>query len=127
MEQDNIKSILPEWSPENETFIKNQVDQLNKDHNIDLSDYSYIFKDMYETKKQTDAKQEIFISITANILEHEENSPLPQSKAICNNNYYIPVPSGNNHENYLKLFFDYIENCMGLAASNAQSKENNNG
>lgn len=105
-------------------FVKKQIEQLNEDHNIDLSEYKYIFDDPNKVKKQTDAQYEIYINLTANVLENIDGSEFPESKSICTNNYYIPVPSGQNHQEYLKAFFDYVENCMSDSASKASEEKN---
>jgi hypothetical protein len=98
-------------------LLKKQIENLkNTDQNIDLSPYSYIFNDPHQVKKQTEAKHEIFISLTANILENIEGSVFPESKQVVSNNYYIPVPSGHDHNKYLSSFFEYLENCMSSSA-----------
>lgn len=106
-------------------FLKKQLEQLNDDHRIDLSEYKYIFDDPNKVKKQTDAQYEIYINLTANVLEHVEGAEFPESKSICTNNYFIPVPSGQNHHEYLKAFFDYVENCMSNSASQSSVEQNN--
>lgn len=108
-------------SPYDSDILKHQLENLDMDHNIDLSPYKYIFDDPNQINKQTDAKYEIFISLTANVLENIEGVSFPESKHIASNNYYIPVPSGHNPDEYMSAFFEYMENCMNSAASQTSS------
>lgn len=103
-------------------LLKKQLEQLNLDSSIDRSEYKYIFEDPNKVKKQTDAQYEIHINLTANILENIPDSEFPDSKSICINNYFIPVPSGHDHNEYLKAFFDYLENCMTSSASSTSGE-----
>lgn len=127
MDIDNIDTPSMKINADGLDFLKKQLEQLNEDHKVDLSEYKYIFDAPNKVKKQTDAKYEIYINITANILENIEGSEFPDSKSINTNNYYIPVPSGQDHKEYLKAFFDYIEQCMSASAEKASTKENPNG
>lgn len=102
-------------------ILKHQIENLDIDHNIDLSPYKYIFDDPNQINKQTDAKYEIFINLTANLLENIEGAAFPESKHIASNNYYIPVPSGQDPNKYIATFFEYIENCMSSSASQTPS------
>ena len=106
-------------------FLKKQLENLNEDHEIDLSEYKYLFDDPNKVKKQTDAQYEIYINLTANVLEHIEGTEFPESKSVCVNNYFIPVPSGQSHHEYLKAFFDYVENCMSNSASQSTMEQKN--
>jgi hypothetical protein len=106
--------------------LKKQLEELNEGQTIDRSEYSYIFDDPNQVKKQTDAQYEIHINLTANVLENIAGSEFPDSKNICVNNYFIPVPSGQNHHEYLKAFFDYVENCMSSSASSASGEDQSN-
>jgi hypothetical protein len=110
--------------PDQLDLLKQQLDSLNIDPNIDLSPYKYIFDDPNQSKKQTEAKHEIFINLTANVLENIEGESFPASKYVASNNYYIPVPSGHDHNEYLSAFFEYIENCISSSASSAEEKLN---
>ena len=103
-------------------LLKHQIEQLNQDHKIDLSEYKYIFDDPNKIKKQTEFPYEIHINMTANILKNVEGAEFPESESVCINNYYIPVPSGNNYQQYVKAFFDYVENCMSNSASDMHNK-----
>jgi hypothetical protein len=114
-----------EFSPETIELLKKQLEDLNNIPNIDLSEYKYIFDDPNKVKKQTDAQYEIHINLTANVLENIPGAEFPESKNICTNNYFIPVPSGHDHHEYLKAFFDHIENCMTSSASSASEKNSN--
>jgi hypothetical protein len=117
---------IPHLDKENIELLKQQLEQLNLDSNIDRSEYKYIFEDPNKVKKQTDSQYEIHINLTANILENIPNSEFPDSKSICMNNYFIPVPSGHDHNEYLKAFFDYLENCMSSSASSASGENESN-
>jgi hypothetical protein len=115
-----------EFSQETIELLKKQLEQLQDDSKIDLSEYKYIFDDPNIVKKQTDAQYEIHINLTANVLENISGAEFPDSKSICTNNYFIPVPSGHDHHEYLKAFFDYVENCMSSSASQASGENNSN-
>lgn len=112
-------------SPETIDLLKKQLEQLDEDHKVDLSEYKYIFDDPNRVKKQTDAQYEIYINLVANVLENIEGQEFPDSKSVCTNNYFIPVPSGHDHHEYLKAFFDYVENCMTSSATQASEDQNN--
>lgn len=112
-------------SKETIEFLKDQIEDL-RSNNIDRSEYKYIFDDPNKIKKQTDAKYEIYINIVANVLENIEDSEFPESKSIIANNYFIPVPSGQDHNIYLSEFFKYIQNCMSISAQQADNKDKNN-
>ena len=120
--QESLESS--EFSPETIELLKKQLENLKDIPNIDLSEYKYIFDDPNKVKKQTDSQYEIHINLTANVLENIPGAEFPESKNICTNNYFIPVPSGHNHHEYLKAFFDYVENCMSSSASSAEEKFN---
>jgi hypothetical protein len=113
-----------EFSAETIELLKKQIEDLKDIPNVDLSEYKYIFDDPNKVKKQTDAQYEIHINLTANVLENVPGAEFPDSKSVCTNNYFIPVPSGHNHHEYLKAFFDYVENCMSSSASSAEEKPN---
>jgi len=104
-------------------ILKKQLEQLNEDTEIDRSEYKYIFDNPNQVKKQTDAHHEIHINLTANILENVEGEIFPKSKNIYVNNYYIPVPSGHDHIEYVRSFFEYIENCMTSSAEQSSEQE----
>jgi hypothetical protein len=113
-----------EFSAETIELLKKQIEDLKDIPNVDLSEYKYIFDDPNKVKKQTDTQYEIHINLTANVLENVPGTEFPDSKSVCTNNYFIPVPSGHNHHEYLKAFFDYVENCMSSSASSAEEKPN---
>lgn len=104
-------------------LLKKRIAELNEEHKVDLSEYKYIFDDPNRVKKQTEFPHEIHISLTANILKNVDGAEFPESESVCVNNYYIPVPSGNDYQEYVKVFFDYIENCMNSSASDMHNKE----
>lgn len=110
-------------SPGQIEFLKKQIEQLDADHKVDLSDYRYIFDDANRVKKETDSQYEIYINLTANILENIPGLEFPESKSVCTNNYFIPVPSGQNHHEYLKAFFDHMQNCITLSAAESETQE----
>jgi hypothetical protein len=118
------KPEMPQLSQEAIEIFKKQLEELGANPNIDLSEYKYIFDDPNKVKKQTDSQYEIHINLTANVLENIPGAEFPDSKSVCTNNYFIPVPSGHNHHEYLKAFFDYVENCMSSSASSVEEKPN---
>lgn len=105
-------------------FLKGSIDDILKTPEqsdkelIDLSEFNYIFDDPNKIKKQTENKYEIFINVTASLLESIEGEEFPNSQNICSNNYFIPVPSGVQYDEYLKVFIEHMEKSMIGAASN---------
>lgn len=113
-------------NPSDINSLKKQLEELDEKIEVDLSEYKYIFDDPNQVKKQTDAHHEIYINLTANILENVEGEIFPKSKNIYVNNYYIPVPSGHDHIEYVRSFFEYIENCMSSSAEQSSEQESKN-
>lgn len=109
-------------SPETIEFLKNQIENLKSDTNVNLSEYGYIFDDHTKIKKQTDAKYEIYINMAANILENIEDSEFPELKSVLANNYYIPVPSGADYNSYVHEFFKHFQNCLTMSAQELEDK-----
>jgi hypothetical protein len=59
---------------------------------------------------------EIIFTINANVLTENEKGELTSTKEICVKNYHIPVPIDKNYQEYMHIFFKYIEeqiiNCI---------------
>jgi len=125
MSEQNISDNIQNLSKEDLELLKKQLEQLEIDKDIDLSEYKYIFE-QNQIRKQTDAKYEIYISLVANVLENIEGQDFPESRDICSNNYFIPVPSGQDHHEYLKAFFDHLQGCMSSSAEQSSEQESKN-
>lgn len=57
---------------------------------------------------------EIVVDLNISVMSRDTNDPsaFPQSKQIYNNNYWIPVPSGHNSDEYVISFVRHFENAM---------------
>lgn len=106
------------------------IDDINEDN---LQEKLQELRDEFEkiqstTKSKTDFPVEIpnyedLISISDNVIFVELNmnlvsntikeQPEPKhSTQIYNNNYYIPVPTGQHTEDYVKAFVQYFEKTL---------------
>jgi len=74
-----------------------------------------------ETAKLTDSKREIVIQVIAKTYSIQELENTVALEEIAKKNYHIPVPETNDHNLYLKSFFDLLENCMSHSATNAEA------
>ena len=117
----NEESQNFQFSEEQINLLKDQINKLDAKIDVDRSQFSYIFDDPNKVKKQTDAQYEIYINLTANILENIPGSDFPLSKDLMINNYFIPVPSGNNYVDYISAFVKYIETCIQQSADKAST------
>jgi hypothetical protein len=111
------------FTKEEVDVYKQQIDSLKDLKQEDLSEYNYIFDDPNNISKQTDAQYEIYINLTANILKKIDDNKYPEINTVCTNSYHIPVPSGENHNTYIKNFFEYVEKCMISSAEEANLPE----
>lgn len=109
-----------ENNQEKNKVLEQQIEELKKLEQANLEDYIRPFEDPRLVKKQTDNAHEIHISMTANILkQQEDNQQYPESILVYTNNYFIPVPSGQDYNDYATAFFNYIETCMIQSADQA--------
>lgn len=62
----------------------------------------------------TSSDHEIVIDLTMNLLSRNNDNieSIPENKQIYNNNYWIPVPSGQNSDEYILAFIKHFENSM---------------
>lgn len=86
------------------------------------SEYDYIEQPL---EKLIDCPHEIVFSITANVLSQNEKGELIDTKEILEQNYHIPVPIDKDYQNYMAVFFKYLEDKMidAINHSNINSKE----
>lgn len=59
--------------------------------------------------KLIDCAHEIVFSISAHVLDQNEKGELTGSRELCIKNYHIPVPIDKDYNNYMKTFFNYLE------------------
>lgn len=69
----------------------------------------------------TSSENEIVIDLNINLLSRNQTDieSIPENKQIYNNNYWIPVPSGDNPEEYILAFIKHFE----LSMSNALTEQ----
>lgn len=62
----------------------------------------------------TSSEHEIVIDLNMSLLSRTQNDigAIPENKQIYNNNYWIPVPSGHNPEEYVLAFINHFEKSM---------------
>lgn len=106
----------PQISEQDIQSIIDQIEQ-NKSQNI-----------VDEYQKLTDAPMEIIFNITANAVEQNDKAENIGSKQICTKYYHIPVPSGSDYNVFMSTFFDFLENNLASAATQAydETSVNNN-
>lgn len=106
-------------------MLQNIQQQLGKQSNIG-DDYSLEKSMGTENTKLIECRHEIIISVLATVMEEDEEGKTIGTKQIAKQTYHIPVPSNRNHEEYLKGFFNFIENCMSTSAEKMESNEGGN-
>lgn len=81
-----------------------------------------------ETTKLIDCQHELVFSMTVNVLEQDQEGKNLGSSEIRTNTYHIPVPSGNNYQEYIGTFMQHFEKSMITAAdiTDKQLSESNN-
>jgi hypothetical protein len=69
----------------------------------------------------TSSDNEIVIDLNMNLLSRNKTDieSIPENKQIYNNNYWIPVPSGTNPDEYILAFIRHFE----LSMSNALTEQ----
>lgn len=93
--------------------LKDQVEKIQKQ----LSGYSLADQLAMQDTKIIDCKHEIAIKVIANVYTQDDEKSIIDSIEICQKNYHIPVPAKKNYHEYLKGFFDHLENCMSTSAT----------
>lgn len=110
-----------EFTEEQINFLKDRISQMDTDLDLDKSEFAYIFDDPNKVKKQTDSQYEIYINLTANVLENIPDAEFPLSKDLMVNNYFIPVPSGQDYREYIDSFVKHIVSCIQRSAEEAST------
>lgn len=107
----------PEISDQDMQSIIDQIEDIKHRQNISN-----------ETHKLSDAPAEIVFNITANVVEQNEQEENIRSKQICTKYYHIPIPSGADHNIFMNTFFNFLENNLASAATQAynETSVNNN-
>lgn len=92
---DNLKNVLPQ---DNIDSIRNAFEsQLN------------LFP---ENTKLISCKREIVFSITANVLEEDEQGKNMGSVEIVTQTYHMPVPEDKDYNDFMKAFVGFFEKTM---------------
>jgi hypothetical protein len=62
----------------------------------------------------TDSDHEIVIELSMNLLSKnsEDTAALPETQPMYHNNYWIPLQSGINPEEYCKTFLNHFQNAI---------------
>jgi len=96
----------------------NKIDE-NKVEPRDYSGQEYLF----DTKKTypliTDADHEIVVELSINLLKrnNEDIDAVPEISQLYHNNYWIPLPSGSEPNEYSYSFIRHFQNAMTGAIS----------
>lgn len=106
--QDNISDNEKQKILEALNSIRSQVNDHSL-HNLIAENHA----------KLIECRHEIIINVTANVMEEDDEGLTVGSKEICKKNYHIPVPSNKDYNDYLKGFFDFMEECMKSSAEHA--------
>jgi hypothetical protein len=106
-ELDRLKEILPESSFE---FYQEQFgNQLN------------LFP---EATKLIDCPLELSINVTISVLEQDSEGKNIGSHGLKDYTYHMPVPTGQDHEEYIVSFLEHLEKSM-IEANTAAEKVKN--
>jgi hypothetical protein len=104
---------------ENNDFVSTEPDFVSKD----INDFPILPQEA--GKMLTSAESEIVIDLTINLLSKNslDHGHIPDNKQIYNNNYWIPVPSGANADEYTIAFIRHFEKSMATSLINNSQKE----
>ncbi len=104
-----------------------------EDINYVSTDAEFIAKDLQDFpilpqeagQMLTSAENEIVIDLTINLLSRNavDHGGIPENKQIYNNNYWIPVPSGQNADEYMIAFIKHFEKSMTTSLIDNTKKE----
>jgi hypothetical protein len=72
-------------------------------------------------EKLISCRHEIIFDIIANVLEENDLGETVGTKEICVKKYHIPVPSNKDYNEYMQVFFSYLEKNITNAAINANT------
>lgn len=77
-----------------------------------ISDFPQL--DVKYQQMLSDSENEIAIELIISVLSRDKNdsTALPSTRQMYINNYCIPVPSGENSEEYTLAFIKYLEKSM---------------
>lgn len=79
-----------------------------------------------KTTKLMDCPHEIVFKITASVLEEDKEGQLVSSKEVCTKDYHIPVPIDKDYKEYMKIFFNFLENGLASSADKIYNQEPGN-
>ena len=106
-ELDNLKKILPADSYEfYERQFSNQLDMFP------------------EHTKLIDCPLELTFNLSINILEQDTEGRNIGSAGLSNYTYHIPVPTGQDHQQYIQTFISHFEQAMLQASDKAEQIPN---
>lgn len=67
-------------------------------------------------RKLIDCPHEIIFSVESNIMEQNEKRENVGSKLIHKRNFHMPVPPGEDPEEYMSIFLKHFENSLAKTA-----------
>lgn len=99
-------------NPETRPVITNTFDDGVEIFTKNIEDFPSSLPERQELL--TSAEHEIVIELNMHVLslDHSDPAAPPSNKQMYNNNYWIPVPSGQNLDHYILSFIDHFEKCM---------------
>jgi len=101
--------------------IDNRLKELFGDtHSSNMGNMGYDTL-LESTEKLISCRHEIIFDITANVLEENDLGEPVGTKEICVKKYHIPVPSNKDYNEYMQVFFSYLEKNITNAAINANT------
>jgi len=108
-------------SEEEQKLIDNAIDSIRKQ-------YSLANEISQEYEKLLECKHEIVITVTAKVLEEDNNGEAVGIKEICKQNYHVPVPQNKHYHEYMEGFFNHLQKCIMQSDQQAttQARENTN-
>lgn len=116
-------------------LLRENIDRLKNLTKQDVDDILFAKKKFSNPIKEDslekliDCAHEIVFSINANVLMQNEKGEHVGTREICVKNYHIPVPIDKDYNNYMSVFFEYLEKKIieSIADTNktAKDKEDN--
>lgn len=98
-------------------------------NNFDHSTNQY--QEIFEGQaKKIDCVHEIVFNINASIYSSTENPGQDECKGIYTRNYHIPVKDNTDTNEFIRIFFAFLEKCLSQSAEHSylntpDGKQNN--
>ena len=81
--------------------------------------------DSENVEKKIACQHELIFTIKAKAMEENEKGETIQCKEVCVKNYHIPVPIDKDYNEFMNTFFEFLEKCIGGAATHAYGDKSN--